>query len=162
VRGVQVHGASAERAIAGERTALNLAGASVEELPRGTTLVAPETLRASRTFDVRLDLLQDARSLRDRAPVHLHAFASETLAELCLLEGKELKPGESGLAQLRTAEPLVLVPSDRFIIRQFSPVITIGGGEVLDSAPLKRKAKQNAESAAWLSKLAAAAPVDSL
>jgi selenocysteine-specific elongation factor len=132
VRGVQVHGEQAAQAVAGQRTALNLAGVDTGELSRGMVLSQPELFRSTQRVTVRLDLLPSARPLRDGARVHFHAFTAETVAEVKLLEGKAAKPGESGLARLKLDEPLLLLPSDRFIIRQFSPVITIGGGEVLD------------------------------
>ncbi|MGH9601183.1 MAG: SelB C-terminal domain-containing protein, partial [Terriglobales bacterium] len=81
----------------------------------------------------------DARPLRDRARVHLHARTAETVAELRLYEGAQLAPGATAFAQLRPAEPLLLLPGDRFILRQFSPVVTIGGGVVLDAFPPARK-----------------------
>jgi len=142
VRGVQVHGAAAEQAIAGQRTALNLAGVSVEELARGMTLAPPETFRATKRVDVSLSLLPSAKPLKDRARVHLHAYTSETVAEVALYEEKVVKPGESAYAQLRMAEPALLLPGDRFILRQFSPVNTIGGGIVLDASPLPRAKKK--------------------
>ena len=90
-------------------------------------------------MSVELNLLPSAKPLRDRARVHLHVFTAETIAEVSLLEGKQLKPGQSGLARLKLDAPCSL-PGDRFIIRQFSPVITIGGGVVLDaSEPARRK-----------------------
>jgi len=136
VRGVQVHGAAAERAIAGERTALNLAGVPTEELARGMTLLRPDSFHTSRRADVSLALLPSAKPLKDRARVHLHAFTSETIAEVVLLDRKKLDPGQTAFAQLRLTEPLLLLPGDRFILRQFSPVITIGGGMIVDAAPL--------------------------
>jgi selenocysteine-specific elongation factor len=144
VRGIQVHNAPAEQAVAGERTALNLAGVSTEELARGMMLAAPGLFHTSSRMDVQLTLLPSAKPLRDRARVHLHAFTAETIAEVVLYgeagaRSTHLKPGESGFAQLRLAEPMLLLPGDRFILRQFSPVITIGGGVVLDAAPLARK-----------------------
>lgn len=141
VRGVQVHGSATEKASAGQRTALNLAGATVEELARGMTLAAPGVLEASQEFDVRLSLLKDARPLKNRARVHLHSFASETIAEVTLHEGSELKPGATVFARLRTADPLLLLPGDRAILRQFSPVITIGGAMALDAFPVRRQKK---------------------
>ena len=146
VRGVQVHGQSAERATAGQRTALNLAGVSKEELARGMMLAPPNTLRTTSRADVTLALLPSARPLKERARVHLHAYTAETVAEVVLYGAKQLAPGQSGYAQLRTAEPMLLLPGDRFILRQFSPVVTIGGGTVLDAAPLAGKsAKESAE-----------------
>jgi selenocysteine-specific elongation factor len=139
VRNVQVHGAAADHTIAGQRTALNLAGIELDEVQRGMTLTKPGVSQASTRFDVALTLLPSSRPLKDRSRIHLHAFTSETIAEVVLIGAKEIRPGQSAYAQLRTAEPLLLLPADRFIIRQFSPVITIGGGEVLDAAPLHRR-----------------------
>ncbi len=141
VRGVQVHGESANEAIAGQRTALNLAGVTVEDLARGMTLAPLDTFRSTRRIDVALSLLPSAKPLKDRARVHLHAHTSETVAEVALYEGKAVQPGESAYAQLRLSEPALLVPGDRFIVRQFSPVATIGGGTVLDATPLPRSRK---------------------
>src|SRR5947209_10043927 len=141
IRGVQVHGNTTERASAGQRTALNLAGVSLEELSRGMTLTAPNALETTRQVDVRLSLLKDAKPLKNRARVHLHAFTSETIAEVALHEGNELKPGSSGYARFRTADPVLLLPGDRAILRQFSPVITIGGAVVLDAFPGRRQKK---------------------
>ncbi len=145
VRGVQVHGASAEQAIAGERTALNLAGVETADLARGMTLSVPEFRPTSRV-DVSLSLLPGAKPLKDRSKVHLHFYTTETIAEVALLgapgEGGRpttLKPGETAFAQLRLREPWLVLPGDRFIVRQFSPVVTIGGGVVLDAAPMVRK-----------------------
>ncbi|HEV2114725.1 MAG TPA: selenocysteine-specific translation elongation factor, partial [Terriglobales bacterium] len=146
VRGVQVHGQPAEQAAAGQRTALNLAGVTKEELARGMALAPPATFRTSNRADVSLALLSSARPLKDRGRVHLHVYTAETVAEVVLYGGRQLAPGQSGFAQLRTAEPLLLLPGDRFILRQFSPVVTIGGGKVLDAAPLAGKgAKESAE-----------------
>ena len=146
VRGLQVHGLAAEQATAGQRTALNLAGLDKDELARGMMLVPPAALRTTSRIDVSLALLPSARPLKDRARVHLHAYTAETVAEVVLYGGRQLAPGHSGFAQLRTADPLLLLPGDRFILRQFSPVVTIGGGTVLDAAPLAGKgSKEKAE-----------------
>jgi selenocysteine-specific elongation factor len=142
VRGLQVHGESADKAIAGERTALNLAGVTVEELARGMTLAPAETFRSTKRMDVSLSLLPSAKPLKDRARVHLHAYTSETIAEVALYGKKQVAPGETGYAQLRLTGSALLLPGDRFIVRQFSPVITIGGGVVLDAAPLRRRKKK--------------------
>jgi selenocysteine-specific elongation factor len=141
VRGVQVHGAAAEKAIAGQRTALNLAGVEVSELARGMMLTSAGLFRPTKQVSVDLNLLPSGKPLRDRARVHLHAFTAETIAEVSLLESKQLKPGQSGLARLKLDAPLLLLPGDRFIMRQFSPVITIGGGVVLDASEPTRRAK---------------------
>jgi selenocysteine-specific elongation factor len=145
VRGVQVHGATAESAIAGQRTALNLAGVSTEDLARGMTLATADTFRSTSRVDALLSLLPSAKPLKDGARVHFHAYTSEMIAEARLYGTKQLKPGDESYAQLRFAEPMLLLPGDRFIVRQFSPVVTIGGGVVLDASPLTRK--QRAEHA---------------
>ncbi len=142
VRGVQVHGDAVEQAVAGERTALNLAGVAKEELHRGQTIIAPHTLSPTHRLDVWLELSKEAKPLKDKGRVHLHAFTAEVVAEVSLLGMKELKPGAQAFAQLRIGredEPMLLVPGDRFIIRQFSPVVTIGGGRVLDAHPHNKK-----------------------
>jgi selenocysteine-specific elongation factor len=150
VRGVQVHGAAAESAVAGQRTALNLAGVSTEDLARGMTLASADTFRPRSRIDALLALLPSANLLKDRARVHFHAYTTETIAEVRLYAAKpqssrQLKPGDETYAQLRLAKPMLLLPGDRFIVRQFSPVITIGGGMVLDAFPLTRR--QHAEDA---------------
>ena len=154
VRGLQVHGQTAEAAVAGQRTALNLAGASTEELSRGMTLGPPAAFEPARRADVRLRLLRSApRALKDRARVHFHSYTMETVAEVVLREPKELGPtfsedaklrlaqllpGHEAFARLKLPEAALLLPGDRFIIRQFSPVVTIGGGVVLDATPIPR------------------------
>ena len=161
-RGIQVHGAATDQARAGERTAINLAGVATEELARGMMLIKARTLEATRSIDVRLQLLADAKPLKHLARVHLHCFASETIAQVRLLQVKELQSGMSGLAQLRPVDPLVVAPGDRFIIRQFSPVITIGGGVVLDSFPIRRSAKEATNAAAFLNKVESADSAEAL
>ncbi|HVP42965.1 MAG TPA: selenocysteine-specific translation elongation factor [Terriglobales bacterium] len=135
VRGVQVHGQTADKAVAGQRTALNLAGVSTEELSRGMILAAPGLFRTTKRVDVSLSLLPSAKPLKDRARVHFHSYTAETIAEVVLYGEKLLAPGKEGLAQLRLSEPLLLLPEDRFILRQFSPVVTIGGGVVIANSP---------------------------
>ncbi|MBZ5648126.1 MAG: selenocysteine-specific translation elongation factor [Acidobacteriia bacterium] len=149
VRGVQVHGHSEEKAIAGQRTALNLAGVSTEELARGMMLAAPGVFRTTKRVDVSLSILPSAKALKDRARVHFHSYTAETIAEVVLYGEKQIAPGKESFAQLRTDEPLLLLPGDRFILRQFSPVVTIGGGVVVDPAPLppsKEEKKRDAHS----------------
>jgi selenocysteine-specific elongation factor len=141
VRGVEVHGQACEAAVAGQRTALNLAGASTEDLSRGMTLAPVETFATTRRADVRLSLLASApRPLKQRTRVHFHAHTMETVAGISLYGKPEIVPGETLFARVTLPEPALLLPGDRFIIRQFSPVVTIGGGVVLDAAPIKRTA----------------------
>jgi selenocysteine-specific elongation factor len=139
VRGVQVHGSSAEAAVAGQRTALNLAGLSSEDLARGMTLATADSFHSTSRVDALLSLLPSAKPLKDGARVHFHAYTTETIAEARLYGTKQLKPGNEAYAQLRFAQPMLLLPGDRFIVRQFSPVVTIGGGVVLDASPVTRK-----------------------
>jgi selenocysteine-specific elongation factor len=133
VRGLHSGGKPIERAVAGQRTAVNLAGIEHAEVNRGMVLSAPGIFDSTRRLDARITLLPSARPLHNRARVHFHQGAAETIAEVVLLERADLAPGESALAQLRLDDPLLLLPQDRFILRQFSPVVTIGGGVVLDS-----------------------------
>jgi selenocysteine-specific elongation factor len=141
VRGVQVHGQSSDAAVAGQRTALNLAGASTDDLSRGMTLAPVSTFAVTRRVDVRMSLLSSApRSLKSRTRVHFHSNSMETVAEITLHAVKQLAPGAQAFARLKLPEPALLLPGDRFIIRQFSPVVTIGGGVVLDPAPVPRMA----------------------
>ncbi len=160
VRGVQVHGSTAEKAIAGQRTAVNLVGATTGDLSRGMMLGPPGTFRTTDRLDVSLTLLPSARPLKDRARVHLHAYTSETIAEVRLHGRKQVDPGQTAYAQLRTAERLLLVPGDRFIIRQFSPVVTIGGGVALDSIPVLKVPAE--ATATFLRNIEAGAPLEVL
>lgn len=137
VRGVQTGGKTIEHAEAGQRTAVNLSGIEHTAVYRGMVLAAAGRFRKTRRIDARLELLESAPQLKNRARVHFHSGTFETVAEVTLLEKTELLPGESGLAQLRLAEDGVVLHGDRFIVRQFSPVVTVGGGEILD--PLARR-----------------------
>src|SRR5450432_2045635 len=133
VRGVQVHGSKADRAVAGQRTAVNLADIEPAELRRGDVLSEPGLFRAVKQVDCRLDLLPSAKPLKHRAPVHFHSGTAEIEAEVRLLEGTAaLKPGGRAYARLLLRDRALLLPGDRFIIRKFSPVVTIGGGMVVD------------------------------
>jgi selenocysteine-specific elongation factor len=133
VRGVQVHGAAADRATAGQRTALNLADIEPAELARGQVLSEPGRFEAVRLLDCRLDLLRSAKPLKHRAPVHFHSGTAEIEAEVRLLENRRaLAPGSSAYVRIVLRESALLLPGDRFIIRMFSPVVTIGGGAVVD------------------------------
>lgn len=138
VRGIQFHGAPAQQAMAGQRTALNLAGIATEDLARGMVLAPPGMFTATRQVDAQITLLASAKPLKNRARVHLHVQTAETIATVRLLDRSEvLKPGMQAWARLSLDQPALLMPGDRFIIRHFSPVVTIGGGIVLDTRPLR-------------------------
>jgi selenocysteine-specific elongation factor len=148
VRGVQSGGRTSTRATAGQRTAVNLAGIEHTALKRGMTLAAPNRFRATKRIDARLQLLRSAAApLKQRARVHFHANTSETIAEVHLYNTRELTPGETALAHLRLSDEILVLPGDRFIIRQFSPVTTIGGGVVLDALARRPSAKDPGRSA---------------
>ena len=143
VRGIEVHNADAQTALAGQRTAVNLPGLEAKEVSRGMVLAPPGIFMATGRLDCKLNLLPDARPLKNCARVHFHCNTSETLAEVVLLDRKDLPPGTSTFAQLRLSEPGVFMPGDRFIIRQFSPVTTIGGGTVLDNQPERHRVRDS-------------------
>ena len=137
VRGVQSGGKTVERAVAGQRTAVNLAGIEHTALRRGMVLATPGKFRVTRRIDTRLELLRSAPKMKQRSRVHFHSGTCETVAELILHAQKELAPGQNAFAQLRLQDDVLVLPGDRFIVRQFSPVTTLGGGVVLD--PLARR-----------------------
>ena len=132
VRGIQVHGRAVERALAGQRTALNVAGAEAAELARGMVLTEPGLFQPTRSVDCLLELLPSAKPLKNHAPVHFHAGTAEVEAQARLFGADALAPGQRASARLALRQPLLLLPGDRFIIRMFSPVVTIGGGRVID------------------------------
>ncbi len=137
VRGVQSGGKSVERATPGQRTAVNLAGIEHTALTRGMVLATPGKFRKTRRIDVRLELLASARKMKQRTRAHFHAGTAETIAEIFFHGEKELPPGGRAFANLKLQDEILVLPGDRFIVRQFSPVVTIGGGAVLD--PLARR-----------------------
>ncbi len=157
VRGVEVHGGAVSEARAGQRTAVNLAGVDAAEIARGMSLVEPGLFHSTSAVDAGIELLPSAPALKHGMPVHFHAGAAEVEAQVRLFEaGKPLQPGERSYARLLLGEPLLLLPGDRFILRRFSPVVTIGGGVVLDSEPPARLRKPLALERA--KRLAAATP----
>ena len=161
VRGVQSGGKNVERAVAGQRTAVNLAGIEHTALQRGMALAAPGKFRTTRRIDARLALLLSAPKMKQRSRVHFHAGTSETIAEVFLYGVNELAPGQSALAHLHLQEEVLALPGDRFIVRQFSPVTTIGGGAVLD-ALARRPAVRDAGRVAFLETLERGDKVDML
>jgi selenocysteine-specific elongation factor len=137
VRGLQTGGQAVKQAFAGQRTAVNLAGIDHTAVRRGMTLAEPGNFRATRRIDAQFTLLPGTHKLKHRERVHLHAATAETVAEILLYGASELAPGQTALAHLRLQDEMVLTVVERFIVRQFSPVTTIGGGMVLD--PLARR-----------------------
>lgn len=161
IRNVQVHGHDTKQALAGQRTAINLQGVNVEKVERGSLLAPAGRLRPSSMFDARLELLSSAsRPLKQRARVRLHHGTAEVMARVVILESSEFRvsgsglnsepetlnsqrgaiaPGESAIVQLRLEEPITALPGDRFIVRSYSPQVTIGGGLVIDPLPQKHR-----------------------
>jgi selenocysteine-specific elongation factor len=141
VRGLQVHGRPVESARAGQRTAVNLQGVERASVERGDVIGLPGTLVPTVVMDATFELLQDApRPLKSRDRVRVHVGTSEVMARALLLEGQELEPGSQGYVRFRLEAPLVALPGDRYVVRSYSPIITIGGGTVLDiGAPRFRR-----------------------
>src|SRR5215471_1215061 len=157
VRRVQVHGETIDQAVAGQRTALNLAGLGKEDLARGMILASPDVFHATNRIDARLTLLPSAKPLKEGTRVHFHAYTMETIARVKIHEGRQIRPGEERNVRLHFDNATLLLPNDRFIVRQFSPVVTIGGGFTLDAAPMPRK--QTADDlASFLSTMASGIP----
>jgi selenocysteine-specific elongation factor len=151
VRGMQTHNRPEDHARSGSRVALNLAGIEVSEASRGQTLVPPETLTAVTTIDVEATLLSGSSSMKHRSRVHFYAFTSETLAASSLYGYDSAEPGTQRFMRLTLHKPIVLIPGDRFVLRQSSPAATIGGGRVLDARPLANLRK--GKCLAWLEAL---------
>src|ERR1700688_1978493 len=137
VRGVQTGGQAVAQASAGQRTAVNLAGIDHTAVRRGMSLAQPGKFRGTRRVDAQFTLLAGTHKLKHRERVHLHASTAETIAEILLYGASELAPGQTALAHLVLQDEMLLVAGERFIVRQFSPVTTIGGGVVVD--PLARR-----------------------
>ncbi len=145
VRGIQQHGELVEAVSTGDRAAINLPGLEQSEIQRGDSLASPDSLQPTHMLDVTLKLLSSsARELAQRARVRLHIGTAEILARVVLLDRQVLEKGDEALAQLRLESPVVAAWGDRFVIRRYSPPVTIGGGQVLESHPRKRKLSDEA------------------
>jgi selenocysteine-specific elongation factor len=134
-RGVQVHGEPRNEASAGERTSMNLADIALEELHRGQQVLHPNTLRPSQIITARLELLADAKPLKEQTRIRFHHLSAELLGTIRFVDETEgeLKPGYAAYVQIRLEAPVVAVAGDRFVIRRYSPAYTIGGGAILDA-----------------------------
>ena len=142
VRGLERHGEKAEELPPGSRAAVNLAGVKTGEAARGMTLALPDALEVTHQVDVSLTLLPDAPyPVQTNTRLHLHHGARALLCRCVLLGRERLEPGETGFAQLRLEEPLAALEGDRFIVRFFSPLATLGGGVILETHPPRRGRK---------------------
>lgn len=140
VRGIQVHSTSKEKSSIGKRTALNLQDVKKELLRRGQCAGLAASLTPSYRLDTRLKLLQSyGKELKQRSRVRLHLGTDEVICRLVLLDKQVILPGETGFVQFVLEKPTVTLPKDHFVIRTFSPLMTIGGGTILDAAPAKHR-----------------------
>jgi len=140
VRGLQTHGQAVASAVAGQRTAVNLQGVERAAIERGDVLSLPGLLRPTFMLDATCELLADAPApLKTRQRVRFHVGTSEVMARVHLLDREDLQPGSGGYVQLRLEAPVIALPRDRYVIRSYSPMVTIGGGELLDVAPAKAR-----------------------
>jgi selenocysteine-specific elongation factor len=140
VRSVQTHGRKADLGSAGQRVAVNLQGVEHGDIVRGDVVVPRGAFRPTRAVDARLTFLPSApRELKHRATLRLHSATYEVPAQVILLDRDTLQPGDSALVQLRLKNRVLLLPGDLFIVRSYSPEITVGGGQVLDPAPPRRR-----------------------
>lgn len=139
IRGLQSHGQQLKEAFAGQRVGINLQGVSKEEIKRGDVVTIPGKLRLSSFIEVKLKLLKDAKPLKSGMPIHFYLATSETVGKLKLFNKTEVLPDEEAFAYIKLQEPVVAMAGDRFILRRFSPLETIGGGIVIDPEPPRRK-----------------------
>lgn len=140
IRGLQMHKHKTEVALPGNRVAVNLAGLSVEALMRGEVVTLPGQFRPSRKLDVKLRMLDDApKALEQNDSVDFFIGSAEIVAHVTILDKGAILPGETGWAQLRLLSEAVAAKGDRFIIRQASPSLTIGGGVIVDTTPVRHK-----------------------
>jgi selenocysteine-specific elongation factor len=140
VRGIQVHNQSVQAAEAGMRTAVNFQGLDKEAVKRGEVLSSPNALKSSYMVDVQFHYLASgAKPMKNRTRMRFHTGTSEVLGNLILLENEELKPGETTVAQLRLDTPVAIVKGDHYVVRSYSPIRTVGGGQVLNPIPPKHK-----------------------
>jgi len=142
VRGLQVHSQPVESASAGQRTALNLQGVERAAIERGDVVAPPGALVPTFLADATVELLADApRPLKARDRVRFHSGTQEVMARVLLVDRAALDPGEVSYGRFRLEAPMVALPGDRFVIRSYSPIVTIGGGTLLDVAPPRFKRK---------------------
>lgn len=151
VRGLQVHNQEVQEAFPGQRTAINLQGVDRDAVQRGEVVATPDSLIPSYMLDVSLELLGDApQPLKDRQKIRFHTGTTETVATLMLLDREQLAPGEKTYAQIRLDRPLAVLRGDRYVLRSYSPIRTLGGGAVLHPVPKKHKGKDKAAAALTL------------
>ncbi|MBU5440002.1 selenocysteine-specific translation elongation factor [Tissierella sp. MSJ-40] len=140
IRSLQVHDNDADIAYGGQRVAINIAGIKKEDAQRGSVLAPISSMKDTMMLDVKVKLLKSInRSIENRTRLRLYIGTKEVLCRIVLLDREELNPGEEAYAQLRLEEEIVVKRRDKFIIRFYSPMFTIGGGEILEPNPTKKK-----------------------
>ncbi len=139
VRGIQVHGNDVKSAGTGVRVALNLTGIEKSEIRRGDLLTEPGLFKPFSRYDCKITVLQEASILKHRQRLRFHIGTAEIIGRILLLEGNTLAPGESMFAQIELETPIVAIREDRFVFRNYSPQITMGGGNILTPAIEKHK-----------------------
>ena len=140
IRSIQVHGENVEKCYAGQRVAINISNLKKSEIHRGCVLAPPNNMKNTMLLDVKMNILPSSmRILTNHTRLHLFTGTSEILCRAVLLDKDEIDPGESGYVQLRLEEEIALRRGDKFIVRFYSPMETIGGGVVLEPNPTKKK-----------------------
>jgi selenocysteine-specific elongation factor len=139
VRGLQSHGKSVTTAYAGRRTGINLQGIAREDLKRGDVVVTSDRLVSTKVIEASLELLDSAPTVKSRSRLHFYTGTAETIAVIVIYGREEIKAGEACYCRFRLEDPVVVLSGDRYIVRRFSPLETIGGGNILDPYPVKRK-----------------------
>jgi selenocysteine-specific elongation factor len=158
-RGLQSHRAKLEVSPPGRRVAVNLGGVGTEEVQRGDVVTAPGALRAATAVDVRLRLLADApKPLANASTIGFHTGTAEAVGKVTLLDRDALEPGQEAWAQVRLRAPVAVAKNDLFIVRQLSPGITLGGGQIVDAHPARRHRRKQASVIAALEMLARGTP----
>ena len=140
VRGIQTYGKDTDIAVAGQRTAINLSGISKEDINRGDVIAFPDAVTVTNMIDTELTIFSSTdRVVLNNSRVHLYCGSDEVLCKVILLDRDAIAAGETAYAQLRLEEPAAVRRGDRFIIRFYSPIITVGGGRIIDAQPAKHK-----------------------
>lgn len=140
IRGIQTYGNDVDQAVAGQRTAINLSGVRKEDIRRGDVIAAKSAVSVTGMLDVKLKIFDSSeRMVLNNSRVHLYCGSKEVLTKVILMDRDALSAGEEAYVQFRLEEPIAVRRGDRFIIRFYSPIITIGGGQILDAVPEKHK-----------------------
>ena len=152
VRGLQVHSRATDAAVAGQRTAVNLPNVEVSQIHRGMEISVPERFSPVSTCDARIELLDCSPiSIGRKTKMRLHHGTSEVVCALRPIGSQQIQPGNSGFVRIALDHPVLALPGDRFILRQLSPAVTLGGGTILDIDPLKTR--KTAARVEWLESL---------